>query len=415
MSLRLAIVVSHPIQYFTPWYRELAQVPDLVLKVFFCCDWGAKCYFDPQFKTEIRWDIPLLEGYDHEFLTIARRPERLGFWRVDNPSVGLALDRFQPDVVKILGYAHRTNWRVGRWARQNHRPLMLYSDSNSQIVRPLWKRFVKHLIVGKFYKAYVDGAFFVGENNRRYHANYGVPSQRLFRGVLPVEAQRLLESVPHCGVARSELRSRFGIPANAFVVMFCGKYQPHKRPLDLVMAVHRLVAEGLPIWCLLVGDGPERNNISVFCQREKLLNVVLTGFVNQSEIGPFYAASDVLVMPSSLDAYPLAVSEACVFGLPIVISDRVGCAGINESAQPESNAIVYSCGDIKALAAAIERLWRDSKLYRAMVAASSKIAATRDVMAATHLLAGAVRRLHQLGPRTDYQDRLQSSFGPATS
>jgi len=91
MPVRLAIIVSHPIQYFAPWYRELAKVSDLKLKVFFCCDWGVKTYMDPGFKVEMAWDIPLLEGYAHEFLSLARPIRRLGFREVDNPGVGAAL------------------------------------------------------------------------------------------------------------------------------------------------------------------------------------------------------------------------------------------------------------------------------------------------------------------------------------
>ncbi|HET7212968.1 MAG TPA: glycosyltransferase family 4 protein [Terriglobia bacterium] len=409
MPIRLAIIVSHPIQYFAPWHRELAKIPDLELKVFFCCDWGLNTYLDPQFKTEVKWDIPLVEGYGHEFLPIARRPERLGFWEVDNPAVTSALDRFQPDVVKIFGYAHRTNWRAASWARRYGRPLLLYSDSNGQIVPPVWKRAIKDLVVGSFYSVYVDGAFCIGNNNRRYHARYGISTERLFGGILPVATGRLLQSVRDRVAIRTELRRKFNIPEGAFVVMFCGKYQPHKRPLDAVMAVHNLAGKDLPVWCLLVGDGPERASITAFCERERATNVLMTGFVNQAGIGPFYAASDLLAMPSSLDAYGLAVSEASAFGLPVVISDRVGCIGPNDSAQPDANAIVYPCADVPALTNAIELLWRDRDLYQRMSAKSSEIAASQDVTVAAERLASAVRQLHQMGRRADSQDRLRAT------
>src|ERR1700753_1288683 len=65
---RIAIVGSHPIQYFAPWFRSLAATPGVVLKVFFCSNWGAENYHDPQFGIKVKWDIPLLEGYDWEFL-----------------------------------------------------------------------------------------------------------------------------------------------------------------------------------------------------------------------------------------------------------------------------------------------------------------------------------------------------------
>ena len=223
MPIRLAILVSHPIQHFAPWHRELAQVADIDLKVYFCCDWGLRSYVDPEFKIPVEWDIPLVDGYAHEFLPIARRPKRLSFWEVDNPSVGAALDRFQPDVVKTFGYAYRTNWRAAQWARQRRRPLLLYSDSSGQNIVPWWKRFVKDILLRKFY-SYVDGALFVGDNNRRYHRRYGLPPDRLFLGVLPVDRRMMLKAVPDPASTRGEVRSRLGIPGDAFVVLFCGKY-----------------------------------------------------------------------------------------------------------------------------------------------------------------------------------------------
>src|SRR5438128_2569546 len=106
--LRLAIVVSHPIQHFAPWYREIAKLPEIELKLFYCCDWGSENYRDPGFGVDIKWDIPLLEGYDFAFLPIRKRPQSMSFWALDNPSVGGALDDFDPDVVQVYGYASRT-------------------------------------------------------------------------------------------------------------------------------------------------------------------------------------------------------------------------------------------------------------------------------------------------------------------
>jgi glycosyltransferase involved in cell wall biosynthesis len=397
--IRLSILVSHPIQHFAPWHRELAKRTEIDLKVYFYCDWGVKNYLDPDFGTHVQWDVPLLEGYSNEFLPIARRPERLSFWEVDNPSVASALDRFQPDVVKIFGYAHRTNWRVARWARRNRRPLMLYSDSNIKTVPSWWKRSLKNTVVGKFY-SYVDGAMFVGDNNFRYHIQYGIPSDRLFPGVLPVDRQMLLKAVPDSAAVRREIRRTLGIPQDAFVVLFCGKYIARKRPGDLVQAAQLLAARRLSVRAVLVGEGEERPAIEALCRANNVYNVSLTGFVNQSAIPRYYTAADVLAVTSSADPHPLIVSEAACFGLPVIISDRVGCIGPNDSAQPGGNAIVYPCGNVQALAGAIERLWRDRDLYHRMAAKCSQIAASQDVTAAAEQLACAVRRLHHLGGRS---------------
>ena len=93
MKPRLAVVLSHPIPNFAAWHRAVAAAGEIELKVLFCCDWGIAEYVDPQFGRAVRWDVPLLEGYDFEMLPIRRRPEKLRFREVDNPGVGEALDR----------------------------------------------------------------------------------------------------------------------------------------------------------------------------------------------------------------------------------------------------------------------------------------------------------------------------------
>jgi glycosyltransferase involved in cell wall biosynthesis len=386
MSLRLAVVVSHPIQYFAPLHRELARVEDIDLRVFFCCDWGLESYVDPGFGVAVKWDTPLLEGYDHEFLPIARRPERLGFWEVDNPAVGEALDRFDPDVVQVFGYAHRTNWRVVRWARRRRKRVLYVSDSNARAESGWLRRAMKQAVVRHFY-SYVDAALFVSRDNRAYHRRYGVADDRLFRWVLPIDRERLVASVPDRDEARRRIRETYRIPADAFVAILSAKYAAHKRPLDLVAAAWDAARGGANVWSLLVGEGPERAAIEEYCRREGVTNATMTGFVNQSEIGAYYAAADVLVLPSSYEPYGLAVSEGASFGLPALVSDQVGCIGEEDVARPGINAIVFECGDRGQLRAGLERLVSDRDRYLRMSDASIAISKEQDVHVAARALA----------------------------
>lgn len=398
MSLKLAIIVSHPIQHFAPWHREVAKFPNIDLRVYFCCDWGLESYVDPEFQIPVAWDIPLTEGYEHEFLPIARRPERLGFLQVDNPSVGAALDRFKPDVVKVFGYAHRTNWRVARWARRKQKPLMIYSDSNVRSQPPWWKRGVKEAIVRYFY-GHVDGALFVGDNNLAYHRHFGMPDERMFPGILPIDREYLLASVGNPSEARYSTRRQIGIPPEAFTIIWCGKFAAHKRPTDFVSAVHAAAKRGLPVWGVVVGEGEQRKEIEMFCQQEGVENVVLTGFINQSNLAKYYIAADAVAITSERDAHPLVVTEAASFRLPVIASDRIGCIGLNDTVRPGVNALVYACGNQEQLGNAIERLYQDRALYESMSQASLRISEQQDMTVAARQLSSAVERLHALGPR----------------
>ena len=65
---RVAVLNSHPIQYFAPLYRYLAASPEIDLTVFFLSDLSVREYHDPGFGRAFKWDVPLLGGYRHEFL-----------------------------------------------------------------------------------------------------------------------------------------------------------------------------------------------------------------------------------------------------------------------------------------------------------------------------------------------------------
>src|SRR6185437_2211185 len=71
-KVKLAYLVSHPIQYQAPLLRRIAQEPDIDLTVFFGSDFSVRGYKDEGFGVEVKWDVPLLEGYRHEFLPVLR-------------------------------------------------------------------------------------------------------------------------------------------------------------------------------------------------------------------------------------------------------------------------------------------------------------------------------------------------------
>jgi glycosyltransferase involved in cell wall biosynthesis len=139
--------------------------------------------------------------------------------------------------------------------------------------------------------------------------------------------------------------ARYSLDPGRPMIMFCGKLQPRKRPLDLAEAVEALPA---PVSTLFAGDGPLAGRLRA---RLAAGRGAVTGFVNQSELPALYRAADILVLPSADEPWGLVVNEAMAAGALPVVSDRVGAgpdlvAGLGE---------VYPCGDVAALAAALAR------------------------------------------------------------
>ena len=396
--IRIAIIVSHPIQYFAPYYRALAATPGIVLKVFFCRKWGNEAYYDPDFKIQVKWDIPLLDGYESEFLESRNESRLWRFRMLDNANVCEALERFHPEIVEITAYTHPTIWRVVRWCNRNRVPVVLYSDSNGKAKRALWKRAAKAILVKQFYRK-LDGALNSGDNNRAYHLHYGIPEERLYARAMPIDCNRLVTSVGDPAAARIEIRKRHGIPDDAFVVVFAGKLSTVKCPLHLLEAVHLCMQRGLSVWGLLVGEGEQRPILEAYIAKHRLNNIVLAGFVNQSAIGKYFAASQVVTLMSSYEPKGQTVPEAGTLGCPAILSDRIGCIGPSDCARPGENALVYPWANIEAFADCIARVCNDEQLYRSMSDAAVRIARLQDAGVAAVQMKDAARRLKKLGCR----------------
>jgi glycosyltransferase involved in cell wall biosynthesis len=390
--------MSHPTQHHAPMFRDLARVPGLEVKVFYAFDHGVRESYDPGFDARFAWDVPLLDGYEHEILRPGYSPRRFGFWETDSPTLPGRLQAFSPHALWVHGYSQRLCWRAVSWARRRC-AIVFFGDSELVHHRRLTARAAKRAILGHFFRQ-CDAFATIGDNNEAYYRHYGVPEAKLFRGAYPVDVTRFTRALRATG--RMEMRRRYGLAEDDFVVVALGKLERRKRPQDLVEALSRL-GPGVPARALFIGDGPERGAVLELARRRGFeQRVAITGFVNQREIPVALQAGDALAMMSDCDPHPLAVTEALAVGLPIIVSDRVGCVGPTDTARPDVNAIVYACGDAGELARAIARLAGDGRLRRGMAEASRRIVKTQDVSAAV----GAVLRI---------VTALRPRFGPAWS
>lgn len=354
---RLAVFNTHPIQHFAPWWKELAR--ELRVKVFFFSQANKLPHFDAGFGKTLCFDVDLLSGYDHAFL-----PHRWPFhkriahsWYMLNRGVRQAVREEPWDAVLVFGYNQLNNWVVLRECKRANIPVLYYGDSNFQNLRnvPGWKSTAKRLWIKSFFKG-VNTFLCPGNSNMDYLRHYGVPQEKMRLCPLPVDVERFQAAAEACRGEREQLRKRFELAADYFVITFNGKLVPRKRPLDLIEAVRRL---GDPrVKALFVGTGPLEQEV----RRHGGDCVRITGFVNQSEIPGILSLGDVAVMPSEYDPHPLAVTESLALGIPVVVSDRLGCYGPDDALRPEENGFVYPCGNVAELASILSRLRDDSAL-----------------------------------------------------
>jgi glycosyltransferase involved in cell wall biosynthesis len=328
---KLGILDFHPIQYHAPLYRTLAERARVDLDILFLRDRGHRAFIDPGFGVQVAWNIDLLSGYRSNFLT-----STAGTWRRLRD---LLTWLRRHEVVVIHG--HSDPWMLGAAlaCRSFGIPFLLRGDAGPDGASQGPRRLLRHLIA-RTAVSQSAGGLAVGKLNEAFYRKYG--SHSITFAPHSVDNESFGRKPPE---NRSCLLRRLGLPEADPVIMFCGKLQPHKRPLDIITAA-RLLQQDVTL--LFVGDGILAGQIR---ERVRKGHGAVTGFVNQAELSSYYHAADILVLPSQAEPWGLVVNEAMAVGVLPVVSNLVGAApdlvaGIGE---------IYECGDVSSLAAALDR------------------------------------------------------------
>lgn len=387
VCLRIAAFVSHPIQYRTPLWQELARRPGVELGVFYFSKHGVVPALDPGFGVAFAWDTDVLAGHEHEFLPRrwpTRDPLDYGAWGL-NRGILAALRRGW-DAVFIAGYAHANNWLIVAACKRLGIPVICFADTTLQSAQA--KTFGRRLLKRGMLTTFVRSAtafLAAGGQTRAYLEHYGAAPESIFICPYAVDVDRFRAVVARAGPAgREELRQRWRIPPRARIAMFCGKLVPWKRPLDLVRAALAIGRED--VVAVFVGDGELREAILASGGER----VRVTGFVNQSEIPLALSLADVLVLPSSFEPYGMVVAEAQCLGVPAIVSDACGCHGEDSVLRHGVSGFVVPTGDVAALATTIGLLLADEPLRRRMGQQASLQGATQSNVAAADGFLSAV-------------------------
>jgi glycosyltransferase involved in cell wall biosynthesis len=339
---RLAIIVSHPIQYYVPLYRRLARRDDLEIKVFFTWHAGAAAQWDRGFGKSFAWDIPLTDGYEFEFVrNTARDPGTHRFWGLRNPELVQRVLAWKPDAVHVTGYAWCSHLRALPAFARAGVPVLFRGDSHLLDGRgPWWRSQLKRLVLRKVF-SWPAAFLCVGQANKSYYRAFGVSDAKLFDCPHSVEIDRFAEPEATLEQQATEWLRELGIDDRQRVLLFAGKFEDKKRPLPLMRAF--LKSQQNRTVLLLVGDGRFDQEVRDLAARDPERFRVLP-FQNQSRMPLVYRLADMLVLPSAYgETWGLAVNEAMACGRAALVSDRVGCH--QDVVRPGENGEVFAADD----------------------------------------------------------------------
>ncbi|HEY6764315.1 MAG TPA: glycosyltransferase family 4 protein [Candidatus Sulfotelmatobacter sp.] len=362
-KVRLAYLVSHPIQYQAPLLRRIAQEPDIDLTVFFGSDFSVRGYKDEGFGVGVKWDVPLLDGYRHEFLPALRDNARVG---VANPLNYGILSRLRGgrgqsnaafDVLWVHGYATVNALHGMLAAKALGIPVLLRAESwLKDRERGGAKLAVKQLFFEGL-KQLVAGVLPIGTLNAAYWRHY--LGEDFPASLMPyaVDNDYFQKQSQQARTGREELLAELKLDPSRPVILFASKLQSRKRCEDLLEAYKNLSpGDGIEPnpYLVIVGDGEERAALERRAAESKFNGIRFCGFRNQSELPRFFDIASVFVLPSRHEPWGLIVNEAMNAGRAVIVSDEVG-------SQPDLvtdgvEGCIFAAGDVEALTAALRRV-----------------------------------------------------------
>lgn len=368
MPVRLAYFVSHPIQYQAPLLRRIAQESDIHLTVFFFSDLSVHGYADEGFGgVHVKWDTPLLEGYQHEFLPGFRRHGGLGFARPISHGIVSRLRQGKFDAVWIHGYHTLNALHVMAAAKLLRIPIILRAESTLDD-RP---RSPSKLIAKKLFFSLLERAVTcvttIGLKNEAYWRTYLSPRIPLFRTPYAVDNDFFRSRSAEAAPGREDLRRSLKIDPGVPIILYASKLQSRKRCMDLVEAFLRLapaMGDEPPAYLLIAGDGEDRSAIEARIQQSGSTRIRFLGFQNQSELPRLFDLCDIFVLPSIHEPWGLIVNEVMNAGRAVVVSDQVGCAP--DLVRNGENGFVFPARNVEALSNALKRFIDDPTLARRM-------------------------------------------------
>jgi glycosyltransferase involved in cell wall biosynthesis len=240
-----------------------------------------------------------------------------------------SLASVRPEVVAIPGWSDKGALVALQWCVENKVPAILVSESTrTDEPRVWWKEWVKKRIVALYSSALVGG-----ERHKEYLVNLGMPEERIFTGYDAVDNVYFAQGAKEGGSRKAKIE--INLPGNYFLAS--ARFIPKKNLDTLIRAYseyrkHASASVLRPptsdLWHLVIlGDGPLRSDLSSLIADLGLQSyVTMPGFKQYDELPTYYGLAKAFVHASTTEQWGLVVNEAMASGLPVIVSNRCGCA-----------------------------------------------------------------------------------------
>ena len=289
-------------------FKELSKIPEVQFNIY---------YTNPN-VLERKWKVPPIKNVIERPLKGIKFSEKIGYL-----NFGLKRIVLDSDVVLVGGTIEPSYQLIARLCRKYKKRYVLVFDGVSP---KKIEKINRNSFIYKLKKEIIkDSAAIFGNGTiaiKYFGDVFGYPKDRIFNQYLTVDIETIRDFGKYKNELKKQIISKYNIPPTKNVVIYSGRLLKLKN-VDLIIKS----LQGLKnFFLLIVGDGEENEELNKLASKLKI-DYKITGFIeDQEELFKIYYAGDLLVLPSSHDAWGLVVNEAMAAGLPVIVSNRCGCS-----------------------------------------------------------------------------------------
>jgi 1,2-diacylglycerol 3-alpha-glucosyltransferase len=306
------------------------------------------------------------------------------------------LSSFGPDAVAIPGWSGRAAFAAMDWCLRNATPAIVMSESS---VHDKTRNGLRERIKCR-YLSYCSAALVGGSKHAEYLRILGVPSDCIFLGYDAVDNTHFRLKAEKIRDQKSKGRQKPGLPEHFFLASARFVEKKNLPRLLEAYARYRVLAKSQAWDLVLLGDGFLRTLLSSRLSPLGLNACVhLPGFMQYEELPDYYGSALAFVHASTTEQWGLVVNEAMASGLPVLISNRCGCAP--ELVQEGVNGFTFDPWDVELIARRMFQLSRlELDALAKMGEASRRISTDWGLQRFVSGLTAATERALQIGPKT---------------
>jgi len=305
--------------YISDLFNHLSQFSEIDLTVKACAytepdrKWQLDFLKSPQYKYEIIKDAYML-----------KQPGKNRFFYFGGWSVISEILQNRYDLVIFKGGTRVIGPLAALAARFSNAQTVLWEQNSFYTTNTLLKKIVKKLYIND---RIFDRFIAYGEQVKELILDFN-PQAKVSTVLSPINNEKYRKNYFKYKRKRNLIKKKLGLKQDEKIILYIGRFVAEKNLFSLLTAAEKLKkTQKFPFKFVLVGGGDLEERLNARIGEMGLENEVkLVPFQGFDRLSMFYTIADMFILPSSFEPWGLVVNEAMNFNLPIVVSDRVGCA-----------------------------------------------------------------------------------------